>query len=442
MLRSQGVLRDLIDLLRTPLGRQHLLRPIWRALVPLRQLRAGLRRRTFARAVSITAVTGSFGKTTAATAASVALGIPVSRRIAANSSGAVARIIRTLPADQERAVIEVGINRKGRMAKQARVVLPDCVIVTAIGSEHLDTMGTLETVAREKALLLRAMRPPGLAVLNADDPRVLAMAGSTGARVITYGLNSGADVRASEIRIEWPGGTRFRLEALGEVREMRIRLLGPTMVRPVLAAIALATGQGLGLDEVIDRLEGLDPVPGRLEPVRLPDGAWLLRDDCKSSVETIEAALVVLAEAPGGKILVLNESPEWPDELEETYRALARRLAELCDEVVLVGEGHERLGRLALEAGLPPTSLHPVRGGVLEAIATLRRILRPGDTALLKGRLKHRLERVGLALRGETVGCDLEECWAVYRSSCSDCPMLVCGWGERRVLPPNPWRGA
>jgi UDP-N-acetylmuramoyl-tripeptide--D-alanyl-D-alanine ligase len=331
-------------------------------------------------------------------------------------------------------VVEVGIDRVGQMSRQSRMLQPDVAVITAVGSEHQSGLGSLDTTQREKARLLEGLRRPGLAILNGDDPRVRAMAGWTDARVVTYGLGPGNDVRASGVRLEWPRGTRFTLHADGATRELCLQLLGRTMVAPALAAVAVATNQGLALDDVVAALERLAPTPGRLQVVALPDQVRLIRDDTKASVETIHAAFV-LAEIPGRRLLVLSESPEWPESLEASYRCLGRRMADMLEAAIFVGDAHGRLAACAREAGMPGEALHTVEPGVKAAVAALRGLMRPGDTILVKRPLYQRLERIALALQGETVGCDLAHCGAVSVSlQCATCPMRVAGWGERRVL--------
>jgi UDP-N-acetylmuramoyl-tripeptide--D-alanyl-D-alanine ligase len=243
-------------------------------------------------------------------------------------------------------VVEVGIDRVGQMSRQSRMLQPDVAVITAVGSEHQSGLGSLDTTQREKARLLEGLRRPGLAILNGDDPRVRAMAGWTDARVVTYGLGPGNDVRASGVRLEWPRGTRFTLHADGATRELCLQLLGRTMVAPALAAVAVATNQGLALDDVVAALERLAPTPGRLQVVALPDQVRLIRDDTKASVETIHAAFV-LAEIPGRRLLVLSESPEWPESLEASYRCLGRRMADMLEAAIFVGDAHGRLAACA-----------------------------------------------------------------------------------------------
>jgi UDP-N-acetylmuramoyl-tripeptide--D-alanyl-D-alanine ligase len=207
------------------------------------------------------------------------------------------------------------------------------------------------------------------------------MAGWTDACVVTYGLGPANDVRAGDVRLDWPHGTRFMLHGLGPRREVRLGTLGQTAVRPALAALAVATGLGEPLDAAA-ALARLEPFPGRLQPVVLPGGAWAIRDDTKASLETIGAALDVLAEIPGRHFLVLSRPPPWSEALEPLAHEIGRRMAALLAEVVFVGDGTGRLHGLALEAGMPGEAMHRVEADARAAVASLRGLLRPGDTVL------------------------------------------------------------
>ena len=179
-------------------------------------------------------------------------------------------------------VLEVGIDLPGQMAVYARMVRPDVVVVTSVGSEHNRSLGTLETTRFEKSAMVARLPPLGLAVLNGDDANVLWMRQRTGARAVTFGFGPTCDVRATDVRLEWPRGTRFMLHVGGMKRPVALRLLGRQMVGAALAAIAVALEQGAPVDTVLERLSALAPTSGRLQPVALEDGAYLLRDEFKS----------------------------------------------------------------------------------------------------------------------------------------------------------------
>ncbi|MGH7927604.1 MAG: Mur ligase family protein, partial [Candidatus Binatia bacterium] len=333
------------------------------------------------------------------------------------------------------AVIEVGIDKPGQMARYARLVRPDIAVVTSIGSEHNRSLKTLEVTRSEKAEMVRILPGSGLAVLNGDDPNVLWMRSRTYARVITFGLADSNDVRASGIALDWPGGMRFNLHSAGETRALRTGLTGKHMVYPVLAAVAVSLAEGFTLDEIIPRLQALTPTPGRMEAVPLTNGAVILRDDFKSSLETMDVALAALSEIPAQRrIVVLGEITEPPGSQGPIYRRLGERVAHVASRVIYIGQSGawSPFATGVKRAGFPRDGLINAGHTVSKAIEAVRENLGPGDVVLIKGRRNQRLERVSLALTGRTVRCDISFCDA--RAGCEKCPMLERGWNGRKAV--------
>lgn len=156
--------------------------------------------------------------------------------------------------------------------------------------------------------------------------------------VVTYGLGSHNDFRACDYRLRWPEGSTFRLESdISEPVEIFTRLVGRHMVYPVLAALAVAHRAAVPLTEAGQRLQSLRPVPMRVEPAQLPHGAWLLREEYKSGLETIEAALDLMARIPARRrFVIVGDVTEPPLGCGETYRRLGCRLAEVADQVIIL----------------------------------------------------------------------------------------------------------
>jgi UDP-N-acetylmuramoyl-tripeptide--D-alanyl-D-alanine ligase len=270
--------------------------------------------------------------------------------------------------------------------------------------------------------MVRALPASGVAVLNGDDPNVIWMKTQTRARVITFGLSAANDVRASEISLDWPRGTRFTVHVGAETRRLCIRLIGRPNVYTMLAAIAVAHSEGLALGQIVPALEALPPTAGRLEPIRLSNGALLLRDDYKAGLETIDAALDVLADISGRRLVVIGEIAEPVGSQGPLYRRIGERIGEIASYAVFVGG---RSGT-TLIAGARQRGLE--RGNAIhakdvhEAIRLLENKIAPGDTVLIKGRDTQRFDRITLALTGRSVRCGLRFCNAYLR--CAQCPML------------------
>jgi UDP-N-acetylmuramoyl-tripeptide--D-alanyl-D-alanine ligase len=428
--------KEIPSLVRTPVGRSRLLSAIRGQFWPILLGLAIFYRRTFVRNTKIVAVVGSFGKSTTMRAVTVAFGQRIHRRAMSNAKNAVASAIFRIRPTDRRAVIEVGIDKPGKMAMYARLVRPNVTIVTSIGSEHNRSLKTLEVTRSEKAEMVRILAGSGLAVLNGDDPNVLWMQSQTRVRVITFGFAQSNDIRASDLTLDWPGGMCFKLHARGETRIFRTSLIGKHMVYPVLAAVAVALAEGFILDEIIPRLEALTPTPGRMQAVPLTSGAILLRDDFKSALETFDVALDALSEIPAQRrIVVFGEVSEPPGSQGPIYRRLGERVGHIVSRAIFVGDSGvwSSFAAGAKRGGLARAGLINAQNSVCKAVDAVREKLGPGDVVLVKGRDNQRLERVSLALMGRTVRCDIDFCKATVR--CERCPMLERGWnGVKSVM--------
>jgi UDP-N-acetylmuramoyl-tripeptide--D-alanyl-D-alanine ligase len=206
------------------------------------------------------------------------------------------------------------------------------------------------------------------------------------------------------------------------------------MLYPVLAAVTVALAEGCTLDAAVASLEPLAPTPDRLETVPLPNGTFLLYDHYKSGLETVDAALDVLAEIPARrKIVVLGDVDDPPgrtmEEVDAMYERLGARIASIATRAIVVhldiGGPRPDYEAGALDGGLAPDAL--VRAATVpEAFEALAADLRPGDVVLIKGATQQRFDRIALAFAGRDVRCALTCCMA--NVSCAACPMLERGW--------------
>jgi len=426
--------RDIPAFLRTPLGRKQLLYRGYYSAWPLLRRGATFYRRTLGRKPRVVTVVGSFGKTTTARAVTAALGGKPPPDIIPNAWNFLAHAILCLRPQQQHKVIEVGISRKGQMQIYAGMIRPDITVVTCIGSEHNRSLGTLKVTRAEKSEMVRSLSTSGTAVLNGDDSDVRWMKRRTRARVVTFGLNEASDIRATNVMLDWPHGTRFELHTDGQIRNLRIRLIGRHMVYPILAAVGVALSEGFELDQILPGLEALPPTPGRLQPIRLASGGYLLRDEYKSSLETIETALDVLSQIPAKRrIVVLGDVSEPPGSQGPIYRHIGKRIAEIASRAVILGRNFQRYAAGATRAGFPRDALFDAGLSVLGAVHELQQTIGPGDVALIKGRDTQRLDRIALAIMGRKVKCDISFCNATLMR-CDNCPMLERGWRGCRVV--------
>ena len=280
----------------------------------------------------IVGITGSVGKTTTKEAVAAVLGgsFPVFKN-RANYNGLYGLPIalgELLP-EHRVAVMEMAADHFGEMARLCAIAPPHVAVVTTVEPAHLETFGSLEAIAREKGELVAALSPGGLAVLNADDPRVLGMAArcAPGVQVMTFGttkvtdtgdrrsatgqsLESAGHVSASNI-IVTREGLRFDVETPAGRDHVHFPLLGRHQVYAALAAIAVGLHFGMDLAAILPRLAQMPHIPGRLNPLPGRRGSLLLDDSYSSSPAAAEAALETLAAVEGRrKIAVLGDMLE------------------------------------------------------------------------------------------------------------------------------------
>jgi len=386
---------------------------------------AALVRRTVCRHARVIVVVGTYGKTTTTRAIRAALGLPPSPWVEANANCVALvplALLRGLWQSRE-VVIEVGIGAPAQMTRFAWALRPSVVVVTCIGHEHIQSFRDLDHLRDEKAAMARSLTADGVAVLNGDDANVMWMASQTRARVVTYGLASGLDVRGTDLTLNWPHGTRLQLHAGGESVTLDTRLVGDDLIHGLLAAAAVAEVEGRSLESVTPALASLPATRGRLQPVVLPSGATVLRDDYKSTPETVLAALAVFGQVPARRrIAVLGDLDMPPPPERHWYRTVGERIAQVADLALFVGTKFERYRVGARAAGMRDDRMHHVRT-VHEAITFLRVSLDADDVVLVKGRETQRLTRIILALAGRDVRCEVELC-RLHLTFCDDCPLL------------------
>ncbi len=433
-MRGHYTWRNIPSFLRTSAGRRHLWIAGLRRLWPLLQELATIYRRVALRHTCLVVVTGSFGKTTTARAISVALGGTDQDANSYNFKSGLARAVLKIPPWRRFAAIEAGIDAVGQMIHYARMIRPDVAVVTCIGSEHNRSLGNLQDTRNEKVKILARLRPGGVAILNGDDPNVSWMATQTRARVITFGFAERNDVRAASVTLDWPNGAHFTLHAYGQSRELTIKLMGNHMVYPILAAIATALAKGFPLERVLPPLEKLSSTPGRLEPIQLANGAMILRDDFKSSLETIHVALDLLSQIPAKRrMVVLGEVSEPPGSQGPIYREIGERVASIASRAIFIGGNFQRYAAGVRRGGLPSSSIADAGRSALKAAELLREDLHPGDVVLIKGRDTQRLDRITLSLMGKKVRCDIDFCDS-RAVRCETCPILERGYEGKRVF--------
>ena len=376
-------------------------------------------RRALLRRTTFVAVTGSASKTTTKTLIGAVLAARAPTRVSDsswNSPDAVRSTLRRTQPWHRFCVQETPAPVRGWLAASLRLLRPQIGVVTLIDRDHLRTYRTLDDVAAEKGKLVEALPPSGVAVLNADDARVLALRERTRASVLTYGLSDDADVRAEDVTAAWPERLSFTVSHRGARVSVRTRLVGEHWVHAVLASCAVGVATGGALETAAAALATVEPPAGRLSPHAGPGGVTYLRDDWKAPFYTLPPALRVLGQAQAPrKIVVLGALSDYRERVRSVYRRATRDALAVADHVLVVGPN----ARLVDDAGDVR-----VRGfaTVHEADRFLCAFLRPDDLVLLKGTgPRDHLERLAL-VPGEEAACWQTSCGRHH--ACDVCPEL------------------
>lgn len=396
---------------------------------------ARLWRRAMRRPVFV-AVTGSAGKTTTKELLLGMLarsGAGVGNFSSFSNIEEIAKAMLRLRPSHRVFVTELSGHNPGEMDRPLALLRPSIGIVTVVGDDHTRASYPREAIAREKGKLIAALPVHGSAVLNADDPLVLAMAQQCRAAVITYGLSAQADLRAQDIRSVWPDRLRMTLLYGQEHVPLQTQLCGTHWIPAVLGAIGAGLAMGMSLRACAEGLASVVPFDGRMQPVASVGGVTFIRDDWKAPLWTLDASLDFMRQAQAHrKIIVLGEVSDAGPSKGVAYARLAQRTQDIAEITILVG--HWAASALkARRAGRDDAVL--AFSNVRDASAHLDTILREGDLVLLKGtnRQDHLLRMI-LARQG-AVACWRDDCKRYQ--FCNECPDLGKPSGAPLLLTPT-----
>ncbi len=301
-------------------------------------------------------------------------------------------------------VLEMGARGQGHLAELCTIARPDVSVVLNVGKAHLGEFGSQEDIARAKGELVEALPQDGVAVLNADDPLVAAMASRTKARVRTFG-ESTADVRLADLTLDDLGRPTFTISTDEHTASVSLRLVGEHQALNAVAAAAAATAVGVPLADVaasLGKVQGLSK--WRMEVHERSDGVTVINDAYNANPDSMRAALKALAaigRARGQEtrtVAVLGEMRELGASSREEHDALGRLAVRLdIHQLLVVGEPARPMHLGAyLEGSWGEESVFVPDNDA--AVAWLREHLAPGDVVLVKASRGAQLDQVADAL--------------------------------------------
>lgn len=357
-------------------------------------------------------ITGSVGKTTCKEllAAILASQHPTAKTVNNQNdlNGVPKTVLRVRPWHRY-AVVEIGSGRKGLVKRSVELVRPTIGVFLNVAQPHVDDLGSLEAIAGEKSELIRRLSGNGLAVLNGDDPLVARCKNQSSAPVVTFGAGPGNQAKAGDGGSQWPDRLAFEAEINGSRALVATRLVGTHWMPSVMAALLAGVSCGISLEDALEAIESVPPFPARLQPVRHPSSAVLLRDEYNGSIDTLLPALELLREARvQRRVLVFNGLSWMPISSSQRFKKVGTLAASCADLVVFISKSSAGAGiKAARAAGLPHDNVLKFKD-IWQASRFLKKELRPGDLVLIRGkgaglaRLVH--EQFG------RVGCQREKC--------------------------------
>ncbi|MBI3632865.1 MAG: UDP-N-acetylmuramoyl-tripeptide--D-alanyl-D-alanine ligase [Candidatus Vogelbacteria bacterium] len=304
-------------------------------------------------------------------------------------------------------VLEVGADRPGDIKKFISWIRPEMVVVTRIGETpvHVENFSSRDELIKEKMELVKALRPGGYLILNADDPDVLRMKDMVlGAQVVTFGFSPKANLRASNYHIAYnevehvkmPCGIGFRIDYVGNVIPIRVSgIIGRHNVYSALAACAVGISLRVNFIIMAEAVAKYERPVGRLKLLEGINNSIILDDTYNSSPAAVSLALESLADidTSGKKFIVLGDMLELGKHTMNEHLSVGKKVSQYGDVLITVGQRAKHIAQGARESGMDQKNIlcfsDPYEAGLY-----LKEKLSPGDIVLIKGSQGMRMERV------------------------------------------------
>ncbi|MEA3470550.1 MAG: UDP-N-acetylmuramoyl-tripeptide--D-alanyl-D-alanine ligase [Thermodesulfobacteriota bacterium] len=361
-------------------------------------------RRKFA--IPVVAVTGSSGKTTTkeimAAIAGISMNVLKNKGNFNNLIGLPLTLLE-LNSAHEMAIVEMGTNRRGEIKRLTEISEPDIGVITNIGPAHLEGLGSLESVRKEKGDLLLGMKSSGVAITNSDDELLAGLTHKWQGRKITFGIRGDAKVRAKDVVMKGNGVMAFKLDIEGPWRMVEIAAPGIHNVYNALAAVAASLASGVGNKDIYRGLTEFSQIPGRMSIHRLKMGAYLVDDAYNANPASMREALLTLQELSGGNesIVVFGDMLELGDKSEKLHEEAGEVMAETgVRKIFLRGDFSQAVARGLKRGGVGDDHIF-FTDSPDELVDCLRGYLRPHYWLLVKGSRGMKMERFVQAVVAE-----------------------------------------
>ncbi len=358
--------------------------------------------------IPVIGVTGSYGKTTTRALINAALssqGAVLSSPGNFNNEIGVPLTLLQLDETHCAAVIEMAMRGAGQIEYLADTTRPTHAVITNIGPQHIELLGSEANIAAAKAEILKFLPPDGVAILSADDEYLDFFTDQVGCRVTTFGLNPSAEYHGGDVKTEDNGNVSFALTTSSHLKTMPVHLPFPGVhnVANALAALAVADLLNVPMETAAQNLAGAH-VPGARMRVFQSGTRTIIDDSYNAGPTSMRAALQTLLDFPGGgrRVAILGAMKELGNITEVEHRKIGDFAGTLCDVLIGIGGETRPLLNAAVESARQIENEISVSycETAVEAAARLAEWLQDGDVVLVKGSRSVGLETVVTALGG------------------------------------------
>jgi UDP-N-acetylmuramoyl-tripeptide--D-alanyl-D-alanine ligase len=292
-------------------------------------------------------------------------------------------------------VLEIAADKKGDLKYLCDMIKPTIGVVTNVGESHMEFFGNKKSIMIEKRTLIESLPKNGKAILNFDDELVMQMQKKSSAEVTSYGLKKGADIGASNIKIEL-AGTNFKLIYNGSVVPIKIKPIGYSFVMSALAAVSVGLSMGMNILEIVKGLSTWESLPGRMKLIAGENNIRIIDDTYNASPDSVINAIesMKLMQIKNRKVAILGSMWELGKATKAGHDKVGKRAGRYFDKLLCVESYAELIRKGALKAGMKDSNIM-VFSNTNELLNNLDNILHENDVLLVKGsQSKNRLERV------------------------------------------------
>ena len=352
---------------------------------------------------TVVAITGSNGKTTVKemTAAVLQQRYATCKALGnLNNHIGVPLALLQLEATHQVAVLELGMNHLGEIRRLCELALPHIGVITNIGLAHVGYVGSIEHIQQAKGELIEALDASSVAIVNADDPRALALGRQAPGRLLTFGQGSEADIHGWVRADRGLEGVLCTIVLNDTAYEVALPVLGAHQVLNALAAAAVGVAMHVPAADIVAGLQSYHGMYGRMMVRRGAGDVTLIDDTYNASPQSMRAALQCLGHTrvAGRRVAVLGDMLELGDRGPALHKEVGVLVAQSgVQELITFGPLAQHIAQGAQGAGMSTTCIHTTTQ-LEDAVALLRSLRRAGDVMLLKGSRGMAMERLVQAL--------------------------------------------